>query len=199
MYTIDLLQGTGRPSRPKPIRTIIATSLCVALGALSVWGYLEYQDLNAQVNIEQNRCVDYTKRIEALDTTQAFLAGIESQQEQLTAQQSDISTVLQEHKQWSNILVRLARHVPDHMAISDMMIKQNTQEISAKTKIHYYTLVVGAVTESDPQAVERFVQAIKSDKILEEQLESVRISHQKTRLIEKQRHLQFSIECRFKT
>lgn len=199
MYTIDLLQGSGRPPRTRWWQAALVTLAFVGLGSLGAYGYIEYAEAEGHIAGQQRQKKHLEQRVAKLSEIDSFLKQFTAQKDQLQGEVGELSSVLERQIQWSPILTTVAQKVPETMVISDVLIRRQEKKDTADPKklAFEYILVIGVITESDHEAIESFVNDLRSMKADQPRMREVRVANQRLREIQKQDYLNFVIECRF--
>lgn len=197
MYSIDLLQGTGRPPRPRWWQVVVLTLAFVTLGGIGAYGYTMVQDIDQQIVVQTRLQADYQHHIGRLGEVDAFLREFARERKQLRGKTRELNTILEEQHQWSPILATVAGLVPRHVSLSDILVKRREKKISSKESTFDYILVIGVITQSDHAAIEGFVNALRKTKKDYPRLQEVRVANQQFREVQERNLLYYVIECRF--
>jgi hypothetical protein len=197
VYSIDLLQGTGRPPRTRWWQAVVLTLAFMGLGGLGAYGVTVYQEMDQRIAGQGRLRQDYRQRIAGLADADAFLKQHTRDQMQLKGQTGELTAILSRQFQWSPVLTTVAGLVPPSVTLSDILVKRLEKKLTGQESAYEYVLVIGAVTESDHGAIESFVNALRAMQEQQPRLREVRVANQQFREIQERSCLYFVIECRF--
>ncbi|MFC1762848.1 hypothetical protein ACFL6U_12315 [Planctomycetota bacterium] len=198
MYTIDLLQGTGRPPRPKPLRVagITLAFVCLAMaGGLMVTSSMGMQEEMAAQN---TLLKGQRTRLAELQDVETFLTTTAANRKEFEVRLAEVAQAVKYQSPWSSLLVAISEVVPEEVILSSVEIVREeitTGDAANKQFSYSYRLSIGVLTKEDPTTVETFVTALRELDISTPTLSEVRISNQLRRMLREQEFLYFDIDC----
>jgi len=212
MFTIDLLQGEGRPSKGDPGRVALTLfAICIPLvvfAGLIVYYFYTWKQVTSE-----------TKQLSHLKVQVAGLADLRNKQENLTEQVDQSSRCLQEvgevlprYVQWSGILQSIAQNMPETLVVRELEVKRAVIHLEVprrdkpKKKITIgvpsRTLRVSVYDHSAPgndEAVQTLMQRLRSEPLFMSQMEDIRLRAHQLDHVGDQKLNRYEIDCVLKT
>jgi len=196
MFEIDLLKGSGRPAKPKPLRVTLWALLYAALGLWAAWMGTHYITTGERLNaLQQTLNERKRQQLENLGDVVTFVSGIETQQAALVPRVTELAKILPWQIQWSPILEDISQSVPRGLTLSDFMAQQVKERVPNNKATIHYSMLIGVVTVSDPYLVQTFMDSLRAATWTPNFKKEVRIATQSHREIQDQIYLYFAIEC----
>lgn len=208
MIKIDLLKGTGLPTKSRPISTAVIALLVLApiLGvAPFVYDYLHAGVL---LQTQQAALASYGSQIEQLKEARAFLEQTKLENARIDESLTEIANCIGVHSQWSSVLVAVADSVPDSLSISYLNLMRQSSKTSMPAPLdpestimvptYQFTLEIG--TEDGPEnaeAIKQFVQALRSSEVLAPRLDDCLIKSSPAQGGDD--YVSYEVQCVFKT
>ena len=198
MFTIDLLNGRGRPPRGHPLQVAAVTLAFVALTTLAVLDAICFFGYHGDSASEQRSLAYYNREIARMADIARTIETAEKDRNQMNAGLAEVSKLLSIHTQWSGILVGLTETVPETVKIVDLLVKR--EEVKVGQKIEYtYSLTMGVMSPSGSTEVETFVRALQQRMPLHSSPDSIRIISQRQENVRGRNYPYYVIECRLKS
>lgn len=195
MFEIDLLQGTGRPAQPQPMRVLMWCGLYTVLVALGLCLAQATWSIRNDIRIQKQSLAQLTRQISSMDQVTSFVTRLDAEQKILAPKLQVLGQVLPGQIQWSPILEGIARQAPDGLVLSDFTARQNITPQKTQGLQSSYTLTLSAITASDPYLVESFMQTLSQSNWAPNYHKNIRIATQGQRKIQNQICMHFTIEC----
>ena len=212
MFTIDLLQGEGRPSSGDPGRVALAM-VAIAIPLFVFFGLVLYYFYTCK------QLTGETKQLSHLKVQVAGLADLRKKQEKLEERVGESNRCLQEVAevlprcaQWSGILQSIAQNIPDALVVRELEVKRGQVHIEVPRKdnpkkkitigVPRRTLRVSVYDHSDPgndEAVQQLIQCLRAEPLFMSQMEDIRLRAHQLDRVGNQRLNRYEIDCVLKT
>ncbi len=212
MFTIDLLKGQGIPpkSRPEGIAVgaiVFAVPVIVAIVIAGV-----YMTDNISLSTQKRELADYEKRVDKLSDALELKRAFEKQRATINEVLSEVSSSIDRHMQWSDVLVDIVENMPESMILAELEAKQNmvrrrvAKDGDAETKVDVMvplrtlSITVSGKSEYDcDRAVRDFSDRLRISKVLGPKLEDIRVSKSNLGRRKQRNFVSYQIDCVFKT
>jgi len=212
MFTIDLLKGQGIPpkSRPEGIAVgaiVFAVPVIVAIVIAGV-----YMTDNISLSTQKRELADYEKRVDKLSDALELKRAFEKQRATINEVLSEVSSSIDRHMQWSDVLVDIVENMPESMILAELEAKQNmvrrrvAKDGDAETKVDVMvplrTLSITVSGKSEyncDRAVRDFSDRLRVSKVLGPKLEDIRVSKSNLGRRKEKNLVSYQIDCVFKT
>jgi Tfp pilus assembly protein PilN len=212
MFTIDLLKGQGIPpkSRPEGIAVgaiVFAVPVIVAIVIVGV-----YMTDNISLSTQKRELADYEKRVDKLSDALELKRAFEKQRATINEVLSEVSSSIDRHMQWSDVLVDIVENMPESMILAELEAKQDmvrrrvAKDGDAETKVDVMvplrtlSITVSGKSEYDcDRAVRDFSDRLRISKVLGPKLEDIRVSKSNLGRRKQRNFVSYQIDCVFKT
>ena len=212
MFTIDLLKGQGIPpkSRPEGIAVgaiVFAVPVIVAIVIAGV-----YMTDNISLSTQKRELADYEKRVDKLSDALELKRAFEKQRATINEVLSEVSSSIDRHMQWSDVLVDIVENMPESMILAELEAKQNmvrrrvAKDGDAETKVDVMvplrtlSITVSGKSEYDcDRAVRDFSDRLRIATVLGPKLEDIRVSKSNLGRRKQRNFVSYQIDCVFKT
>jgi len=212
MFTIDLLQGEGRPNSGNPGRVAL-TLAAIVVPLVIISGLIVYYFHTGK------QLTNGTKQLSHLKVQVAGLAELRNKQEKLEEHVGESNRCLQEVAevlprcvQWSGILQSIAQNIPDTLVVRELEVKRGQVHIEAPRKdnpkkkitisVPQRTLRVSVYDHSSPgndEAVLLLIQRLCSEPLFMSQMDDIRLRAHQLDRVGNQRLNRYEIDCVLKT
>jgi hypothetical protein len=134
MLTIDLLKGQGIPikSRPKSIAVMAVMLAIPAIIAIIMFSY--YMHNRVVISIQKQRMVNYETKINELSEAAALQETFEKEKKVVSGCLSEVATNINNHVQWTPVLIEIVKSMPDSILLTGIDIKQDTVKKKVPSK-----------------------------------------------------------------
>lgn len=210
MLSIDLLKGQGIPIKSRPggaafVTIIIAVPVIIAVVMLGnyVRGTIVVSTNKRILKNYEADIADFSKNIE-------FQQNAKSRIENMKACLGEVSDIMKQQIQWSEILEDLAKSLPHHLVLSELNLRLESvnkevprrDDPEKKITIPVPKCVLSInfygkrMSNSDQDALE-FLQSLRAAEALKAKVESIRMLSQHED--PKDDTVHYEIECEFKS
>ncbi len=219
MFTIDLLEGQGRPvrTRPKGVAIFAATFIVPMLAAILLVG-LYYRN-KIMVTIHNQNIANYATQIERLADALKLKEGWEKDKTSLNSCLADVASSIGRHTQWSSILVAIVENLPESVILNGLEVKQSSirRKAAAKadaakdkekkdkktdTNVIVRTLrmrVSGSPDADMDREVKVFRDRLRASSVIGTKLEDIVIASQGNDTLDGREVIAYDIDCIFKS
>jgi len=212
MFTIDLLKGQGIPPKSRPEGIAVgAIGLAVpVIVAIVIAGV--YMTDNISLSTQKRELADYEKRVDKLSDALELKRAFEKQRATINEVLSEVSSSIDRHMQWSDVLVDIVENMPESMILAELEAKQNmvrrrvAKDGDAETKVDVMvplrtlSITVSGKSEYDcDRAVRDFSDRLRISKVLGPKLEDIRVSKSNLGRRKQRNFVSYQIDCVFKT
>ena len=208
MFTIDLLKGQGIPPKSIAVGAIgLAVPVIVAIVIAGV-----YMTDNISLSTQKRELADYEKRVDKLSDALELKRAFEKQRATINEVLSEVSSSIDRHMQWSDVLVDIVENMPESMILAELEAKQNmvrrrvAKDGDAETKVDVMvplrtlSITVSGKSEYDcDRAVRDFSDRLRISKVLGPKLEDIRVSKSNLGRRKQRNFVSYQIDCVFKT
>jgi Tfp pilus assembly protein PilN len=189
MFTIDLLKGQGIPARSRP-EGIVATAVTVVLlMTIALTMLAVYLSNRIVINIQRKEIAGYENKIGGLYDEMKAHKKYQTQKSAALQRISETADAIDDHKQWSDILVTIVENLPDSLVLERMSVEskanrvkitdpQNPDAKKDKT-VMMRTLNLtlgGSAGEVSNREVQAFRDKLRLSKVLGPQVEDIPVS-----------------------
>ncbi|OHB74797.1 MAG: hypothetical protein A2Z25_15590 [Planctomycetes bacterium RBG_16_55_9] len=210
MFTIDLLNGQGRPlkTRPGGVAIVAATAVLPVLLAVGTLGV--YLNNNVILSLKERQIVKSQERIDN------FAAALEQREALMKAKAaysrclSEVSSSIKNYTQWSPILATVIENMPESVMLTSLEAERNTirkevpkkndsdetKEIEVPVRLLRLSVKGGPGCNCD-EAVRDFQERLRTSALLGPRLENIRASRDSEKAGE-QDVFSYEITCVFK-
>ncbi len=195
MFTIDLLKGAGRPPRSRPSVVAGAALAFAAIGVGAILIGVQYVTLQWEAAVQGKTLACYDRQMSRLADIENMLEKNQQQRKELQPSLREVSQVLSTYSQWSPVLTSLSSSVPDDMIVTELKTKRQSTHIGREQIDYKYSLMIGFVTRSEPVAVERFMQSLRTYLQTRLKVNNIRIISQKRQEIRNRTFQYYVVEC----
>jgi Tfp pilus assembly protein PilN len=206
MFTIDLLQGQGRPVRTKPqgVAIFVATFTVPALVAILMGGY--YVRNQVVISILKQNIAGFNAQTQRLGEDIKLKESGEREKLAVSSCLADVTASIHRHTQWSTVLVALVENLPDSVVLTSIEVKQKWEKrktAAAKddTSVPVRTLkmrVSGNPSYDCDREVKKFRDRLRASEVLGPRLEDIVIASQGQDKLDDLDVVAYDIECVFK-
>jgi len=212
MFEIDLLKGRGIPPRTRP-EGIVAAAVTFVVPVIATVAMLGLFLTNSiRIRTQRSQLANYERQTaklsEALESKRAF----EQQKQTINRFLSEVSSALNRHTQWSDILVTVVENMPESMILTGLEVKQNTikkkirketaegqKETTVSVPLRTLRISVGGKSGYNcDQAVRDFSERLRSSDVLDSKLQDVRVAKGGSRAHQFTDLVSYEIDCIFK-
>ena len=212
MFTIDLLKGQGIPPKSRPEGIAVgAIGLAVpVIVAIVIAGV--YMTDNISLSTQKRELADYEKRVDKLSDALELKRAFEKQRATINEVLSEVSSSIDRHMQWSDVLVDIVENMPESMILAELEAKHNmvrrrvAKDGDAETKVDVMvplrtlSITVSGKSEYDcDRAVRDFSDRLRISKVLGPKLEDIRVSKSNLGRRKQRNFVSYQIDCVFKT
>ena len=212
MFTIDLLKGQGIPPKSRPEGIAVgAIGLAVpVIVAIVIAGV--YMTDNISLSTQKRELADYEKRVDKLSDALELKRAFEKQRATINEVLSEVSSSIDRHMQWSDVLVDIVENMPESMILAELEAKQNmvrrrvAKDGDAETKVDVMvplrtlSITVSGKSEYDcDRAVRDFSDRLRISKVLGPKLDDIRVSKSNLGRRKQRNFVSYQIDCVFKT
>jgi hypothetical protein len=211
MYTVDLLQGRGLPTKSRPRLVALAAAVLavpVVTGAVLLGWYLTN---GVFISVQQRSLSRYQAGIDRFSEAIKKQESLEKRQAEVTASVSEISTAVAGYVQWSPILVTLVQKMPASAILTDLKVstrpvrrkvpRKDNPDKKIEKAVPVRTLrvnVAGTPDAASDKQIRGFTEELRVSEVLGSQLEDIRVSQDLGRF-EGRQVPSYLIDCVFKT
>ena len=118
MYSIDLLKGDGIPIRSRPGGIAFACLLVAVPVLMTIGAVTFYMDCNVIIAIKKKQVHRLEAVVETLSDAVQQKETLEREKTEALTLLGDVSTALQEHAQWSNVLTEVVESISDALILT---------------------------------------------------------------------------------
>lgn len=210
MFTIDLLNGQGRPQKTKPGGVVIValTAVLPVLLGLGMFGLYLHNKVILSLKdreIARNKA-QIEKYSDALELRDMLM------KEKLTYDNclSEVGSIIKNYSQWSPNLTSIVENMPQSVVLTLLEVERKTTKVKVpdeddpkKTKeieVPYRVLrlsVSGGPQQNCDEAVRHFQERLRTSDVLRPAPEKINVSRKSTK-IKEQDVFTYEITCTFK-
>jgi hypothetical protein len=211
MISIDLLKGQGAPikSRPGMVALLTIPFFIPIITGIFLTGWY----LNGKVNLRMQvkKLTSYDVNSPELTDIEQILKDAASQRRALNNCLAEIDTNIDNHMQWSPVLMTLVQNLPEGVTFNGLAVVQEKirQKIPQKddpqksiyVAKYKYTLRITADTDNTIEggaAVQSFIQRLRQADALASKIEDIRIASNQSVNAETGDFVRYEIDCVFK-
>jgi len=211
MFTIDMLKGRGLPEKrsPKGIMVGVLGLAVPVIIAIIVFGM--YLSNAIAISVNRQEIANYRKKTDSLSKNMEEQKSFQRQKEAINAVLSEVSSSIDRHTQWSDVLVTVARSMPDSMVLDKLEAKQEfvkkrvPKKDDPDTKMEIIVPVrslcirVSGKSETDCDiAVRNFSEKLRVSDVLGPRLKNIGVSKYNVPEGRARDVVSYEIDCTFK-
>jgi len=207
MFTIDLLKGQGIPARSRP-EGIIATAVTVILPvAIALTMLAIFLSNRVVINIQKREITGYEKKIAGLSNEVKAHKNYEKQKGAVQQRISETADAINDHQQWSDILVTIVENMPDSLVLERMAVEsratkvkvtdpENSKKKKNKTVMRRTLLLTlgGSAGDVSNREVQEFRDKLRISKVLGPQVEDIPVS-QRVEMVNDREVITYEMKC----
>ncbi|UCE98918.1 MAG: hypothetical protein JSV82_06950 [Planctomycetota bacterium] len=210
MFTIDLLKGHGIPVKGRPEGTVItvASFAVPIIIAIVMFGF--YLSNKIVISVQKQEIANYEANMGKLSAAIKLQESFEKETSIINNCLSEVSSSINRHTQWSQILVILAETMPDSLVLTGLKVKQDSVRKKVPQKndpkkmvdisVPVRTLqmsVSGNPRFNCDKAIRDFKDGLRLSDMLGPKLENIKVS-QKAETLKDKDVISYEINCIFK-
>ena len=210
MFTIDLLNGQGRPQKTKPGGVVIValTAILPVLLGLGTFGL--YLHNKVILSLKDREIARSEARIEKFSDALELREALTDEKNTYTNCLSEVSSIIKNYSQWSPILITVVENMPETVVLTSLEVERKSTKVKVpdksdpkKTKeidVPYRVLrlsVSGEPQQNCDEAVRRFEERLSMSDLLKPTLERTNVTLKSTK-IKEQDVFTYEITCTFK-
>lgn len=210
MFTIDLLNGQGRPQKARPAGIVIAalTVIMPVLLGLGMFGLYMHNKVTLSLKdreIARNEA-QIEKFADALELRETLMKEKTAYGNSLL----EVGSIIKNYSQWSPVLASVIENMPKTVVLNSLEVERKTTKIKVPDKedpkekeeidVPYRILrlsVSGGPQQNCDEAVRHFKERLRTSDLLEPVLEKTNVSRKSKRVKEKD-VFTYEITCTFK-
>ncbi len=210
IFTIDLLNGHGRPKKSSPESIVVSTIIISVPFIIAIIMLGHYLHSNTLISIQKKKLANYQEQIGEMAQVIEQQKTLEKNKHQITNGISDVSSLVNRHMQWSSVLETLVNNMPESMILTKLEAKQKfltikllqknssqkTTNISVPTSTLQLNICGTSKAKCDP-AVKQFRKRLNNSEQLKSKLDQIMVS-QKSDTSENKNVVSYGIDCIFK-
>ncbi len=207
MFTIDLLKGQGIPARSTP-EGIIATAVTVFLPvAVALTMLAIFLSNRVVINVQKREIAGYEKKIAGLSDEMKAHKKYEKQKGAVQQRILETADAINDHQQWSDILVTIVENMPDSLVLERMSVEsratkvkvidaENPKKKKDKTVMRRTLLLTlgGSVGDVSNREVQQFRDNLRISKVLGPQVEDIPVS-QRVEMVDDREVITYEMKC----
>ena len=193
MFTIDLLKGCGIPVKSGPTGVALAVITAMVPVALAVAMLGSYLNNKIIISVEKNKIAGFEKKINSDELKHAVKVQklLEQQEQDLQNSLSEISSVVDEHTQWTPVLVAIVENMPASMVLTTIEVKSESRKVKKPKKDNPEKMVevvvpvrilhmslIGNLQNNYDGEVRDFRDSLLCDESLGPKLEEIRVAQE---------------------
>jgi hypothetical protein len=181
MFEIDLLKGEGRPvkSQPWAVALVTAPFLIPLVTTILLVSFYIADGITIRNMDEQMTRAD--AKLKTLLSTRGDRDKAQIQLDSAAKCSIEIAGAVKNHVQWSDVIHEISDTLPASVVVYKFSASREKQaprpDKSGKPQIGYkFTIMIGAydVGEAGGGSIGKFIEAMKSSKVLGQRIESIR-------------------------
>jgi hypothetical protein len=198
MFTIDLLQGAGKPPQSHPFWVAGATLAFMALLIVTALDGIRYYRDDNVLATDSQALARYETQIRQMRDVAEQLDAAAKRRTAVNASLDEVTKVLANHTTWSPTIEAVARNTPPDILVTDITAKREEQGVGDKVKFSY-TLMLSVVSPSSASVIEQYVRTLREVLPVQSGPDSIRIGSQRQQTIDGKTLQSYTLECRLKT
>ena len=124
MYTVDLLNGHGTPTRIKPTIMLVGLITILMPIVVSIFVLNYYLGNNVDIKLKQKQLQNYKENISGLADVMNIQQTFEMEKAATNEGLREVYSSLGLQFQWSPVLELLARNMPDSIVMTQLAVKR---------------------------------------------------------------------------
>ena len=195
MFTIDLLNGQGRPQKTKPGGVVIVALTAISPVLLGLGTFGLYLHNKVTLSLKDAEIARNEARIgkfsDALELREALM------KEKITYGNclSEVGSIIKNYSQWSPILTTVVENMPETVVLTSLEVERNTTKVKVPDKedpketkeidVPYRVLhlsVSGGPQQNCDEAVRHFQERLRTSPLLGPRLEKINVSRNSKRM-----------------
>lgn len=210
MFTIDLLNGQGRPQKTKPGGVVIVALTAVLPVLLGLGTFGLYLHNKVTISLKDREIERNEARIEKFSDALEFRDALMKEKTTYGDCLSEVGSIIKHYSQWSPILTTVVENMPETVVLTLLEVERKTTKIKVfdeddpkekkEIEVPYRILrlsVSGGPQQNCDEAVRHFQERLRTSDLLGPRLEKINVSRN-SRRIKKQDIFTYEITCTFK-
>lgn len=210
MFTIDLLNGQGRPLKTKPGGVVIVAVTVVLPVLLAIGTLGTYLHNKVILSLTEREIVKGKARIDKFSDAQELREALTREKITFGSCLSEVNASIKKFTQWSAILTMVVENMPESVVLTSLEVERNsikkkvpikddpedTKEIEIPVRVLRLSVRGGPGCNCD-EAVRDFQDNLRTSALLEPRLDNIRVERD-SEIVDGRDVFSYEIICLFK-
>jgi Tfp pilus assembly protein PilN len=210
MFTIDLLNGQGRPLKTKPGGVVIVAVTVVLPVLLAIGTLGTYLNNKVILSLTEREIVKGEARIDKFSDAQELREALTREKITFGSCLSEVNASIKKFTQWSAILTMVVENMPESVVLTSLEVERNsikkkvpvkgdpedTKEIEVPVRVLRLSVRGGPGGNCD-EAVRDFQDNLRTSALLEPRLDNIRVERDSEK-VDGRDVFSYEIICLFK-